>query len=213
MNNIIGNKIGKLYIEEYVGTDPIKGNLFLCLCDCGMDRVLSRSQLGSYKSCGCKKERHGKQNSTEYTSWRKMKERCYNTKQDNYSYYGGRGIKVCDRWLDNFSNFYYDMGAKPTHAHQLDRIDSNGDYEPSNCRWVTKSENMINRKVKTGKSGYSNIQKRSSGKYRVIISRNGVKYVSLSCNTIDDAIKLREVALEEYKNFGFIKSLKVYKTT
>lgn len=210
MNDIIGSKIEKLYIEEYVGKDHMKGNLFLCLCDCGMDRVLSRSQLGSYKSCGCKKEIHGKKNSPEHTSWRKMKERCYNTKQDNYSYYGGRGIKVCDRWLDNFSNFYYDMGDKPTPKHQLDRIDSDGDYKPSNCRWVTKSENMINRNIKTGTSGHSNIRKRSSGKFRVVISRNGIRYMSLSYNNIEDAIKIRDIALNEYKEFGYIKTLKSY---
>lgn len=82
-----------------------------------------------------------------YHTHRGMISRCTNPNSSNYMYYGGRGIKVCDRWLGKggFSNFLIDMGEKPTTEHTLDRIDLNGDYEPSNCKWSTKHEQMANR--------------------------------------------------------------------
>ena len=77
-----------------------------------------------------------------YTSWRGMKARCTNSGHDRYRYYGGRGIGVCDRWI-NFSAFLKDMGERP-HASSLDRIDNDGDYCPENCRWATKAEQVRN---------------------------------------------------------------------
>ena len=204
MKNIVGETRGKLYIEEYIGSDKIKGNLYLCVCECGMDRVFSKSALSQYKSCGCDRTRYGFGKTPENTVWRKMKERCYNKNKDNYSYYGGRGIKVCDRWLNDFEAFLYDMGERPTPKHQLDRIDSDGDYEPGNCRWVTKSENMINRKVKRGLSGHKNIYQRPSGSYRVLLSRNGVKYYSKHVETVEEAITIRDKMIQEYKQTGKI---------
>src|SRR5699024_7516657 len=202
MDNTIGEKIGKLTVEEYIGSDKIKGRLYMCLCDCGMDRVLSKSELGRYKSCGCNLPRNGSKKHPEYTIWRKMKERCYNKKQDNYSHYGGKGIKVCEEWKSSFGKFLYDMGERPTEKHQIDRIDSNGDYTPKNCRWATKSENMINRTSKNGK--LKNIEKRDDNKYRVSISRDGNKYFSKQVETLEEAITLRDRMLEEYNKTGII---------
>lgn len=89
----------------------------------------------------------------EYRIWNTMKARCYNPSCDMYSTYGGRGIKICDRWLDKdtgFINFYNDMGRRPVDkngkAYQIDRVDTDGDYSPENCRWVTASDNSKNRR-------------------------------------------------------------------
>jgi len=76
-----------------------------------------------------------------------MKQRCYNRRHDHYDRYGGRGIVVCERWRKSFAAFLMDMGRRPTPQHTIDRIDNDGDYEPSNCRWATKKQNCRNRKT------------------------------------------------------------------
>ena len=88
---------------------------------------------------------HGLSRTPEYRSWAEMKQRCFNPNHKQYSDYGGRGITVCDRWL-NFKNFLADMGSRPSPKHSLDRINNDGDYCPDNCRWATKAEQVNNRR-------------------------------------------------------------------
>jgi len=97
-----------------------------------------------------------------YFTWRSMNRRCDTPSQSRYERYGGRGIKVCDRWtgIGGFANFLEDMGDKPTPDHQLDRIDNDGDYTPENCRWVTRSDNQLNKSIgRDNTSGYKGVGK------------------------------------------------------
>lgn len=109
--------------------------------------------------------------SREYRTWQSLKGRCLNPKDKAYHLYGGRGIKVCDRWVNSYKNFLEDMGAKPQDK-VIDRIDNDGDYTPENCRWATWSESNFNHRYKQPASGYSGINY-SRGKWRV---RVGGKY-------------------------------------
>lgn len=93
-----------------------------------------------------KTEMHGLSKIPEYRTWAGMKRRCYNRRGTGYHLYGGRGIAVCDRWLNSFENFYEDMGSKPFPKAEIDRIDNDKGYSPENCRWATHAQNGQNQR-------------------------------------------------------------------
>lgn len=157
---LTGERIGRLTVLRIFGKSKSGNNIWLCKCDCGEDVYATAASLKirHLLSCGCLRtdvisklfSTHGGSNLPEYRVWAKMKDRCYNPKNNRYNQYGKRGIKVCDRWLgeDGFSNFISDMGPRPTQKHSIDRFPNNGtgDYEPSNCRWATIQEQTRNRR-------------------------------------------------------------------
>lgn len=134
--------------------------LWVCLCDCGKETVATTGGLnsGNTKSCGClrvdktrqnglARKTHGLTRSPEYKAWQGLKDRCYNKDAFQYPGYGGRGIVVCERWLQSFENFLEDMGFRPGAGYSIDRKDNNGNYEPTNCRWVTAETQANNKRT------------------------------------------------------------------
>lgn len=118
-----------------------------CICECGGKKTTRPSSFKSAKnmSCGCLNMASGLVMSPTYHTWAGMKARCSNSNHRGYKDYGGRGISVCERW-QTFSNFYEDMGEKPD-GMEIDRKDNDKDYEPFNCRWVSRYDNIRNRSV------------------------------------------------------------------
>lgn len=143
MINLTGQRFGRLVATQRA--PHARRVHWRCACDCGGEAVVSADRLRSGKtgSCGCR--RHGQSRLPEYRVWATMLERCRRPRAANYHNYGGRGIGVCERWLD-FDAFYADMGARPSPKHSIDRIDNDGNYEPGNCRWATASEQNRNKR-------------------------------------------------------------------
>lgn len=214
--NIVGNRYGRLTVIEYAGTRK-ECSLWLCRCDCGNTKIVPiRNLTGKVtRSCGClQKEvqpiankKTGLSQSRLYGTYQNIKDRCYNPKHISYKYYGGRGIKVCEEWLgeQGFEHFYEwsvahgymerENGLK-RNALSIDRINVNGNYEPSNCRWVTLDVQANNKrntrhiKINGVVDTVSNMSKRYGIYYGTLLGyANGVKptkYADMDIEVVDE---------------------------
>ena len=148
--DLTGQKFGWLTVIKYAYTKK-KAAYWLCKCDCGNETIITANSILSNKtkSCGCLRKdlltKHSYSNSNLYTTWANMKQRCYNPKTPEYKYYGERNIKVCKNWLESFTNFYeWAISNGYKEDLSIDRINVNGNYEPSNCRWATPKQQARN---------------------------------------------------------------------
>lgn len=157
--DLVGKRFGRLLVlgREGVTVNGVHTRIrWACRCDCGNRHVTEGRHLrqGDAKSCGCLQrdavasgthcKTHGMHATKEYSSWKAMKSRCTRITDPEYANYGGRGIRVCNRWMHSFEHFFEDMGYRPSPGHSLDRIDNERGYEPDNCRWATPIEQCNN---------------------------------------------------------------------
>lgn len=154
--DLTGRRFGRLVVVEREGTQKSGAARWRCHCDCGKSKVIDGTSLrsGHTKSCGCLAHepakilnlKHGKRNTRLYGIWNGIKQRCYNPNRQKFASYGGRGITMCDEWRNDFKTFYdWAMTHGYTDELSIDRIDVNGNYEPSNCQWVTVQEQAYNK--------------------------------------------------------------------
>lgn len=213
-----GKKFGRLTVLKF---DSVRNtnSYFHCICECGNQIVVAGCSLkqGQTKSCGClHKEKTSKANSKhghtsnysrspEYRSWRSMITRCEVPNLNCFENYGGRGIKVCDRWRHSFENFLEDMGKRPSLSYTLDRIDVNGNYEPSNCRWADNYQQAINKRLpKNNKTGVKGVYwSKRNQKFKAQISYKGTQVYLGTFENLDDAIKARKEAEIRYWGLAF----------
>lgn len=152
--DMIGKKFGKLTVLEEADQRKDRRIVYKCKCDCGnVSYVIGKNlRNGTTKSCGCLRHesyntKHGKRNTTLYGVWCGMRYRCTNKNRFDYKDYGGRGIKVCDEWRNDFQTFYdWAMLNGYKKGLEVDRINVDGNYEPNNCRLITHSDNCNNKR-------------------------------------------------------------------
>lgn len=225
-NDLTGSRFGKLLVlervENIIKPDGKPIIQYKCICDCGNETIVRYSSLTSGRtvSCGCyHKEQLGKIRRTHgfshrerlYGVWLNMKDRCYNENNNHYHSYGGRGIKVCEEWLNDYANFRkwcVDNGFKEDIRESgrnnitIDRIDVNGDYEPSNCRFITNKENCLNKRdTLTDEERYRTCP--ICGKQFTVSQRNQQQTCSAKCGQI---IKKMHYAVERNIDGTFKKS-------
>lgn len=209
--DISGQVFGRLRVIRYYGTNKNGKALWECLCDCGKTTICIGENLknGVTRSCGCLRKEiettvnvtHGMSRIRPYKIWVDMKKRCNNPKNKEYPNYGGRGIKVCVEWENDFPTFYkWAISNGYDDSLTIDRKDVNGNYCPENCRWSTLIEQGRNKRLSpkntTGVSGVT--YKKQDKAYVARITVDGKRVYLGEYKTLDEAIKARKEAESKF---------------
>lgn len=227
ITNEEGNRYGRLLVLGYSHSKVYKSGsahaYWLCHCDCGSSLTVKGGSLreGRTSSCGCyqkeligdSRRTHGDCGSVEYQTYSGMKMRCLSPNNGRYADYGGRGITICERWLESgsrgFENFLEDMGRRRPEGYSIERVDVDGNYTPENCIWIPLADQVNNRRINknnsSGKTGVVWNKKNSKWVAQISVGKSGsARSYYLGCfEEFKDAVKAREQA--ELKYFGRIK--------
>lgn len=206
--DLTGQRFGRLIVVERDYSHCGNQTYWRCLCDCGNYTVCRGTHLisGGIRSCGCfaldLRTNHGWCGSPEYRTYYNILKRCYDQNDNRFSDYGGRGIKVCDRWLDGFENFIADMGQRPGKEFSIDRIDVNGDYTPDNCKWSNRIQQARNTRVrKDSKTGVRGVTVKGN-RFHAQLYCNGENHDLGWYGTIQEAVAARKTAETIYWGGG-----------
>lgn len=218
--NLTGKVFSRLTVLSEAGRDKHEKVMWLCECSCGNKPILSGNTIksGNTKSCGCLHKEimsnilttHGLRKHPLYAVWLSMKARCYNESYHQYADYGGRGITICDRWINSFRDFYNDVAYHYNDNLQLDRVDNDGNYEPSNVRWVTQQQNGMNRRGATrSTSGYKGVSwNGGKGKWVAQIGLNGKKqHIGYFLDERAAAKAYNTYALEWFGEYAYLNKI------
>ena len=154
--DLTGKRYGSLTVEKIAVDEPGKKKKWLCKCDCGNEIIVTSSNLVSGRTSSCKicgkkrlsekNKKHGMTSTKLYGVWNSIKTRCTNTNSKSYKDYGARGIRICEEWKESSNFFEWALANGYKNGLEIDRIDVNGNYEPSNCRWVAREQNSNNKR-------------------------------------------------------------------
>lgn len=210
LRDLSGKRFGKLLVIDRAGSSYRRNSnshrdaTWRCVCDCGNEKIYVSYNLlkGRTISCGCSRRKKSKiggaYKTKEYRTWTRMIQRCENKNYNHFIYYGGRGIRISERWRKSYDNFIKDMGQCPD-GYSLDRIDVNGNYESLNCRWANNTTQARNQRVAiNNKIGIRGIGLLRNGKFRVRIHINRKPIHIGTFDDIDDAMKARKDAELKY---------------
>ncbi|TQI66244.1 hypothetical protein LY85_0905 [Clostridium sp. KNHs216] len=209
VRDLSGQRFGRLLVLNRAENTESGQARWVCQCDCGNVKTIRGTHLttGKIISCGCYNKavctKHGMSGTPEYRTYYNMIKRCEYKNDVSYAEYGGRGIRVCPRWRSSFLNFLADMGKRPTDRHSIDRIDVNGNYEPSNCRWAVVETQEHNKRVrKDSPVGVRGVVQSPNGNFIAQIYADGKSHRIGTYSSLEIATQERHFAENKYWGRG-----------